>query len=69
MTGIKRFKGLARGKDMVQLISYIQRAMRKAMNLHERIERVIDSVDVNLGTIESKAEFVRDVWREHRIQI
>jgi len=55
MTGMRRLKGLAKGKDMVQLISYVQRAMNKALNLHERIERVIDSIDIILERLD-------DLW-------
>jgi len=53
--GIKRIKGFARGRDMVQLVSFVQRAVMKAADLNVRIERVIDRADINLQRLD-------DLW-------
>eukprot|EP00397_Hematodinium_sp_SG-2012_P035415 GEMP01038094.1.p1 GENE.GEMP01038094.1~~GEMP01038094.1.p1 ORF type:complete len:215 (+),score=45.15 GEMP01038094.1:985-1629(+) len=55
VNGIHKSKGTAQAKDMIQLISYVQRTVRGAIALHICVEKVIDRLDIILERLD-------DLW-------
>jgi len=50
--GVGRLRGAARGKDMIQLISFVNRSMRRVRQLCARVEWVNDKADDILGRLD-----------------
>lgn len=69
VAGINRLKGQAKGKDLVQLTSFINRAVRRVKMLTLRVERLIDKADTVLGRLDTMWAVTEQELKERQFAV